>query len=204
MLARPSLDAQVLKKWMILIVCQFGKVIFKQTAWGAEPQFHSSPKQLQLSYSPCKYQGLHTPQGTLLTLNMVIVWVHKLTLPGNAASAFITLFRVISPATHSIAFSLGPCIRIATRCSEDNHAINEPWMQTNKHNWNWCARVAISSSPHTLSQVRKVRWWNTAINSIHSLHLFCWMKMLVRVPKGIIILSGPFGSSAATHPGKCA
>ena len=38
-----------------------------------------------------------------MILYMVIVWVHKLALPENAGSEFITLFHVISLATHFIA-----------------------------------------------------------------------------------------------------
>lgn len=86
-----SLEKSSLNKW------------HKEFTHSSTPALKSDSAQLQ----PLQISGA-TPRSTRLTLNMVTVWVHKLALPENAASEFITLFPVISLATHFIALHLAP------------------------------------------------------------------------------------------------
>lgn len=168
-------------------------------AWGVQSQFHSSPEELLCSVrAPVDIRGYateHTPDTTC---------GYKKTGSPRKLSFWIQYSLSCYQPGHTLCCSsIGPCIRTAMQCSEYNRAIDGPWMQTNKHNWNWCTRVSISFSLHPRSQLRKVQRWNTAINGIHLLHLYCRRKMLaLRVPKGIIILSGPCGSSATTYLGE--
>ena len=158
------------------MVCQFGKVVVKANGMSRSTTVTLQSWTATLPHdSPCGCQGLRQ-SSTFLILNMVIPCGYKLALPDNAIVKRQLLnsllpFPATSPAAHRIALHSAPASGLL--CSEYNHTTNEPWMQTNKHNWNWCTRVPISFSLHTFSHVRGARWRNIAINSIRSPHSYC-------------------------------